>query len=394
MQTRGMQTTLLLAALWLSVPAGAGAQASDATRAATAAPRQSGTMKAVTPKDFVLTTPAGQDFAVTVPATVRILLVDPGTHDLKSARPGTMSDLAGGDKAIVIGTAGDTGAMLTASRVLLLKSGAIAALHAEQQAEWAHSIGGLVRSVDEATGTLAVVNGTRMLTIKTTPATVVRRYAGGSVRFEDAARSSVAAIRPGDQVQARGQRSPEGQSMTADEIVSGSFINLSGVLTAVDTGTGTITLNDLATKRPVTVILAAQTNLRRVPAGFGQGMAAHSGEGASAPVRPSAAAGGNAAGGEHAAADRSAAARAGSGRMDLSRILNRLPTETAADLKPGDAVVLVASRARGDENPTAITLVSGVGQILAASPSGQTTLSPWSLGSGEGEGGDAGGGPQ
>jgi hypothetical protein len=114
-------------------PVSTGAQAA-ATGTQTAPPRQSGTVKAVTPTDFVLTTPSGQDVAVNLPGTVRILLVDPNSHDIKNAQPGTAADIAGGDKVIVTGTAGDTGPTLTATRVYVLKSGAIAAMHAQEQA--------------------------------------------------------------------------------------------------------------------------------------------------------------------------------------------------------------------------------------------------------------------
>ena len=57
--------------------------------------------------------------------------------------------------------------------------------------------------------------------------------------------------------------------------------------------------------------------------------------------------------------------------------------------------MIVASNNPDTGRPTAITMLSGVDAILAASPNGQTTLSPWSLGSGQGEGeagGEGGGG--
>ena len=75
-------------------------------------------------------------------------------------------------------------------------------------------------------------------------------------------------------------------------------------------------------------------------------------------------------------------------------MLSRLPTETLAGLKVGDAVMIVATSPSSDaETPMAVTLLAGVDAILWASPSGQTmTLSPWSVGGGGGEGGEAGGG--
>ena len=394
MTTRIYRLTLPLAALLSASPVLAFAQA-PASSTQTAAPRQSGTVKAVTPKDFVLTGTNGQDYAVNVPETARILLVDPATRDIKGAQPGTVADIAAGDKAIVNGTTGDTGQTLTATRVLLLKSGAINAMHAQEQAAWARSVGGIVKAVDPATGTLTVANGARTYTINTSASTVVRRYSGASVRFEDAVKSTVAAIKPGDQVQARGQRAADGTTVTADEIVAGSFSNYSGTLTAVDPAAGTVTLKDLATKKTVTVALSGQTNLRKLPAGFGQGAGAGraGGQGAT-----SAETGGQPASADtssHGAAGVGAGGRAAGSRMDLSRMINRLPTVTPAELKQGDAVMIVASNSADTANPTAITLLSGVEQILASSPAGQTTLSPWSLGQGEGEaaeGGATGGG--
>ena len=380
----------------LAAPLGTRAQtAPGPASAATAVPRQSGTIKAATPQDFVLTNAAGQDFAVNVPVTARILLVDPVTRDIKTARVGTISDINGGDKAIVSGTAGDTGQTMTATRVLLLKSNAIAAMHADEQAAWAHSLGGVVRSADAAAGTLTVVNGQRSTTVTTSPSTIVRRYTGASVRFEDAVKSTVAAIQPGDQVQARGQRSADDASIAADEIVAGSFSNFSGTLTAIDSAAGTVTLKDLATKKAVTVGITGKTNLRKLPAGYGQSMPGRDGAAgsASSPTRGAgAAAAGQSSAGMRAPAETGSAGTGRTGKVDLSRVINRLPTETLGELKPGDAVMIVASNAPDSDRATAITLLSGVEQILSSSTAGQTTLSPWSLGSGEAEGGEAGGG--
>ena len=368
------------------------AQASPAAPTqGSAAPRQSGTVKAVTPHDFVLTTTAGQDLPVTVPDNARVLLVPPGSKDLSAAQPGTVADIAAGDRVIVTGTPGDAAPMMNASRVLVMKGTAIAAKSAADEAAWAHGAGGIVRSADTSTGVFTVANGMRTLTVDTTPATVVRRYAGASVRFEDAEKSNLASIRVGDQLRARGQRSPDGTTVGADEIVAGSFSNFSGILTAVDPTANTVTLKDLATKREVTVLLSPESNLRRLPpaairaAAWGVPKTAHGG------ITPSE---GSPAGANHSPGSGEASGRGSrEAGMDLSRMVNHLPTETVADLQKGEAVMVVASNTSGTGQPTAITLLTGVEQILAAHPSGETTLSPWSLDSGGaaagGEGGSA-----
>ncbi len=74
-------------------------------------------------------------------------------------------------------------------------------------------------------------------------------------------------------------------------------------------------------------------------------------------------------------------------------MVSRLPPSTFADLKVGKAAMIVASQTSpSNTTVTAVTLLTGVEPILAASPdAGAMTLSPWNMGGG---GGDGGGGPQ
>ena len=378
------------------VPANFALGQAPAAAATSAVPHGSGTVKTVGANAFVLTNGAGADLSVAVPAGVPVLLVQPGSRDLKGAQPGTVADIAASDRAIVNGTAGDSATSLNASRVIVMKSGAIAATRASEQAAWAQGVGGIVRAVDPATGTVTLSSGMRTLTVNTTPATSVKRYAGASVRFEDAVPSTVAAIQVGDQIRVRGQKNADGTTITADGIVAGSFSNFSGLLTAVDPAASTVTLKDLATKRTVTVAVAPSSNIRRLPAGAMGAAAGRPGAGAAGATGTGAAA--NAAstsappGADTGAGPRSSGGYTRGAGGDLSRMISHLPAEPLSDLKPGDAVMIVASNSGGGE-PTAITLVSGVEQILAAHPSGETTLSPWNLGGGEGagEGGGEGG---
>jgi hypothetical protein len=360
--------------------------------------KTAGTVKATSATGVTVTTTAGQDVAVTVPATATVLVVAPGSKDLKSATTGSLSDIATADKVIVTGTPGDSATALTAVRVILMKSGAIASSHAAESAAWAQGGGGIVRSVDVAGGKIEVANGLKTLTVMVTPATIVRRYSGDSVRFADAQASTVAAIKAGDQLRVRGTKAADGSSITADELVTGSFHNYSGLISSIDTSAGTVTLKDLTTKKTVTVIVTANSDVRRIPAALAMrvamqmkgGAGASAGAGSGKPAEGSATAGataGDAAGG---------AQRAGRAGMDLSSMLSRLPTETLAGLKVGDAVMIVATSGPAEaERSTAVTLLAGVDAILSASPTGQTmTLSPWSVGgdaAAMGEGGGGGG---
>jgi len=72
-----------------------------------------------------------------------------------------------------------------------------------------------------------------------------------------------------------------------------------------------------------------------------------------------------------------------------------VPAETLSGLKVGEAVMIVATSPSAEsDKSTAVTLLTGVDAVLAASPSGQTTtLTPWSIGAGSEMGGEGGMGP-
>lgn len=353
-----------------------------ATLYAQAIPRQSGTVKSTTSDSFVLTTAGGQDVTVAVPAAAKVLIVPPGAKDLTAATSGSITDVQVGDRALVTGSAGDTGTTLNAARVILMKSTAIAETHAEEEAAWQKGGGGIVKSVDPGTGTIVISSGLKTVTVTTTPATIVRRYSGNSVKFEDAVKSDIGSIRPGDQLRVRGTRSDDGATIAADGIVAGTFKNYSGLLTAVDATAGTVTLKDLTTKKVVTVTVTPNSDVRRLPPQAAQMIAARMRGGANARAgaagqRPAPATPASANGEEGASA--AGARRAG---MDLSQMLSRLPTETLTGLKPGEAVMIVAtSPSEQSSKSSAVTLLTGVEPILTAAPTGGgMTLTPWSMG--------------
>jgi co-chaperonin GroES (HSP10) len=362
-----------MAAMLMAVAVSVGAQ-----QVAPAVPSQAGAVKSAGANTLVLTNAAGVEVTVSVGDSAKILVVPPGSKDLKSATAGAMSDIAVGDKVIVKGTAGDAATALTATRVILMKSDAIAQAHATEDAAWAQGGGGIVKSVDAAAGTISVSHGLKMLTVVATPKTVVRRYSGDSVKFSDAQLSTLGVIRPGDQLRVRGTKSADGNTIAADELVTGTFHNYSGLIASIDQASQTITLKDLTTKKTVTVMVTTNSDVHRIPAGMAQMVAGRmKGAGAGGAAPP--------------AAGPDGAQRAGRAGMDLSQMMARLPTESLAGLKVGDAVMIVSTSPTADSSKsTAVTLLAGVDAILTASPNGESmTLSPWSLGSGGGE--DAGG---
>jgi hypothetical protein len=367
----------------------------QAPAAAPAATRQIGTVKAISGTSITLTTDAGQQVAISVADSARILQIAPGSTDLKTAQTITLADIATGDRVLVTGKAGEDAASFAASRVILMKSGDIAQKHEMEQADWQkRGAGGIVSAVDAGTGAVTITVGAKKVQVNTTGNTKFRRYVGDSVKFEDAVPGTLAQVQPGDQLRVLGAKSEDGLSIQAEEVVSGSFKNLAGVIATLDAANGTLTLKDLATKKLMTVKVTANSSVRALPPEAAARFAARvrggagAGNGASGGGGQAAAGGGDAsahgsgspggAGGPGGSAGRSAGG-------DLSQMVSRLPAGAVSDLKVGEAVMIVASQADpASTTVTAVTLLSGVEPILAATPSGTPamTLSPWNVGGG------------
>lgn len=372
--------------------------------AASPATRQIGTVKALSGNTLTLAADGGAQVSVTVADGAKILQLAPGSTDLKAAQQITLGDITVGDRVLVTGKGADDGSF-AAARVILMKSADIAQKNEQEKADWQRrGSGGLVSAVSGST--ITVTSGSKKISVETSGTTKFRRYAADSVKFEDAKPGTLAQIQAGDQLRVRGDKSDDGTTIHAEEIVSGSFKNLSGILATVN-ASGTLTLKDLATKKMVTVNVTSNSDLRKLPPELAARFAARERGGAAAGANAAGGAkpqdGGAAAPGGVASAGSSAGRGPGSsagpggpggaGRGgDLSQMLSRLPTETVGDLKVGEAVMVVASDSGGSAL-TAVTMLSGVEPILAAAPSGAPamTLSPWNMGGG---GGADAGGPQ
>ena len=373
-----------------------------------------GAIQAISGSTISLKPDAAPEINILVQPSIRILRVAPGQTDLKNATAIQFSDLQVGDRILVRGVPSADGQSLTASTLIAMKRSDVEAKQQQERAEWQRGVGGLVSAVDPSMGTisisLAAPGGTRTVAIRTTKDTLFRRYAPDSVQFDDARPSSPNEIKPGDQLRARGARGADPADFAAAEIVSGAFRNISGTVSNLDAAANSLTVTDLATKKPVLVKITAQSQVLKLPPQMAQGIAFQmkggapgsgaggttpSGTGAKESSAPSPAA--RAAGSEaprresdQRGAGESDNARRARGPADLQQFLSRLPKASLADLQKGDAVMIVSTEGTASGGVTAITLLAGVEPILQASPSGAQamTLSPWNIGGAGDQGGE------
>jgi hypothetical protein len=371
--------------------------------------RPVGTIKSISGNTITLTTDAGSEVTVQVQDGTKLVRIAPGQKDLKDATPIQLADVQPGDRILVRGKLADDGKSVLAASVIAMKKADIAEKQSRERDEWQkHGFGGLVNSVDAADGTISIglpsPGEKKSVAVHLSKDTILRRYASDSVKFDDAKPAPLDQIKPGDQLRARGTRSADGAEFTADEIVSGTFRNIAGPISALDASAGTITVQDLVSKKSITVKITAESQLRKLPPPMAQRIAARlkgtppeaqssastpSGAGSVAnaeptrkPVGPPP--GGSGAGGSDGSGGMGRSG--GGGTADLQQMISRMPAATLADLQKGDAVMVVATEGGANGVSTVITLLGGVEPILEASPksSPSTILSPWSLSSGGG----------
>jgi hypothetical protein len=278
-----------------------------------------------------------------------------------------------------------------------MKAADVEARQQQSREDWQkRGLGGVVDSVDAASGTVNVsipsLAGKKIIAVHTTSTTSVRRYSPDSIKFEDAKPSSLQQIQQGDQLRARGDRSSDGTQFAAEEILTGTFPYIVGTIKTVDASAGTLTVQDLLSKKAIEVKTTADSQLHKIPPEMAQRFAARlkgtaSGGGTSggAPTGSPASSSGNGQppSGTTPGGSGAGGTRAG-GAPDFQQILSRLPSSTLADLQlqKGDAVVILATQGSPSSASIAITLLSGVEPILQAAPNaGQAMmLTPWSLG--------------
>jgi hypothetical protein len=378
-----------------------------------------GTIKAINGSVITLTPDSGAEITVNVQPTARILKLASGDKDLKNASPIQLQDLQVGDTVRVRGFAANDATTIPALEIVVITHSAVAAVGDQIRQDWQkRGMGGVVDSVDAANGNVTVtvpsMAGKKTVIIHTTKATVVRRYSPDSVKFEDAKTSTLQQVQQGDQLRARGDKNGDGTEFNAEEIVTGVFPYIIGTIKSVDASAGTLSVQDVLSKKTVEVKTTADSQLHKIPPEIAQRFAARlkgggspGVAGANASANSSQSAGNSAPSGPPGAVTNASGSggsgsigstQAGGGGMgggrspDFQQLLSRLPSSTLADLqlKKGDAVVILATQGTPTTASTAITLLSGVEPILQAAPNATQAmmLTPWSLGGAPG--GDAG----
>ena len=336
------------------------------------------------------------EVAVAVDAKAKVLRVAPGATNLSNAAAIELTDINVGDRLRARGRMTEDQKSLAALEIVVISQSDIASKQAAERADWdRRGATGIVADVaaDSVTINVRTIEGVKPLIITSAPNAVIRRYTPDSVKFADAKPSKLSEIRKGDQVRARGNKTPDGAQMAADEIVSGQFKMIAGLVVSVDPQENVVRINNIETKKPMTVKISTDSSLKKLQPMLAQAIANRL-HGVTPGDRPPGAPAGAAAGaggpgnGVGGPGGGRAPGGFGGGRAgDLQSMIDRTPAIKISDLMAGDAIIISSTAGAAADQVTAITLLAGVEPILTKPGTREMSLGDWNMGGG----GDLGG---
>jgi len=308
--------------------------------------------------------------------------VSPEKPSLSTATAAALTDISVGDKVAVSVVMGADKKPQPARTVYLMTKADIAQRNTKETEEWKRrGIAGRVSAIDPLAGKITVEQRGMVgsTSIVVTPKENVKylRYAPDSIKYSEAKVSSIGEIKPGDMMRALGDRSADGTTLAAEEIVSGAFQTRAGKVKSIDAEKNEIVVTDLATNKDLTIAVIPTSVLKKFPEEQAQRMAQFQMGGQGGGFRPAGGQPGNppAAGQTNAANPGGqrpgfgGGMRAGGG-AGIDDMLDRFPNITPADLKVGDVVAVSSTRSTNLDHVTAIKLLAGVEPFLRAAQMG------------------------
>ena len=313
-------------------------------------------------KQLTVKTDAGSVVTVSVGDKTIYLRLAPGEKTLTNATKITLAEVAEGDRVWARGKVSEDLKSVPAAAIIVMTKADITKKQDAERAEWRRrGILGVITALKPDTKEITISSrsmaGTQAVIIPISEKVEMRRYAPDSIKFSDAKPSDFSELKVGDQLRALGERSAEGTHFTPEKVVTGAFRMAAGTVTAVDTATGEIKINDLQTKHSLTIVIKHDAVLRKFPstAEMGGGMMMRRGPGGQGE-------GGSGAPGQGGpGGNRPAGGGAG---FNINDMLERLPTVTIADLKVGDTIIVSSTQGADPSRLTAIALVTGADTLL------------------------------
>ncbi len=262
--------------------------------------------------------------------------IAPGETDLRNTKPINVSEVVIGDRVLVTLSANGTDVL----RLVVMSASDIAKRDEADRQDWNRR--GISGIVSAKTGNLILLKmrtprGDVQQTIAVSDKTKFRRYSPDSVKFADAKVSKLDEVSIGDQIRARGDKSPDGLRVDAEEAIFGTFLTKAGSIGSVDLAAREITVKELGSGKSFVVKLTADSVIKQMPSAT------------------------DARGGPPPAAN-------------VTQLVEALPVVKIDDIKPGTSVVVSSTKGSELDKVTAILLVTNAETLIrmATTPSGRS----------------------
>ena len=305
----------------------------------------------------------------------------PGETDRSKAVKTSLTEITVGDGLVARGFVAADRKSVPAQQIIVVSQSDIAKKQEQERMEWRRrGVSGIVASLNPAGKEVTITSRslmgvTQSIVIPISDKVKIRRYPPDSIpKYSEAKASKFEEVKVGDQLRALGDKSVDGTHVAAEEVVFGTFKIVGGTVTAVDATANTITVSDLKTKQPMTIVLKPDSVVRRFSAMFGgMGMGAGGGGGAGAAPQgqrpagaaptaqaqgPGAGAGQGGAGGPQGGGPRPG------GPGNMADLIERLPTIPVGDIKVGDMIIMSTLPGSDQNRIIAISMVTGVEPLL------------------------------
>lgn len=301
--------------------------------------------------------------------------VQPDNPKLASAVETTVAEIGVGDKVLVTGEVAADKKSVPAKTVYLMTKSAIAEKQQKESEQWkTRGISGRVTNLDfqKKEITIAVRNLAGETSVVITPKDKAKflRYAPNSVKYSEAKPSNLTEIFIGDVVRALGDKGTEGTTFSAEEVVSGAFQTIGGKVKSIDAANNQVVIEDIKTKKDVTVVVGDTSTLKKFPEEMAQRMAQFQSSNGQGAIRPPQA---NQQNNQTTPPNNNGQTNGQTGtgngrgmRGDINEMFERLPVITVADLKVGDLIAVSSTKTDNPSKITAIRLLAGVEPFLNA----------------------------
>jgi hypothetical protein len=287
-------------------------------------------------RQMILSTAAGQKVPIKIDEKAIFRRVPPGEKSLDKAVEIQLTDISAGDRVLARGATDDQTKVFLARALVVMSKAEITKKSEADRAEWVRrSISGVVKEVNPQTKEITMVSRTPdgdQSTVITTQGSVrFRRYAPDSNNFSNLVQSSFDELKPGDQLRVLGEKGADGARYKAEEIISGRVRTSGGPIVSLDANSGEITIDDVATRKPLKVVINKDSVIRRfTPELVKQLQAAEGGKG-----------GGN-----------------------IQNMIDHLPPIKVADLKPGNSIMVSSMVGVDPTRVNAVMIAAGVEEFL------------------------------